>query len=88
MCTHLRGQFDLLPNPVELRHQQAEYVRLFSSLVQTYRSGKKADQREMLENAFVVRHLLPDEVRLIVRDWLDFEQAGEVQHEAKKSVFV
>lgn len=84
----LRGQLDLLPNPAELRHQQVEYVRLFSSLVQTYRSGKKADQREMLENAFVVRHLLPDEVRLVARDWLDFEQAVEVQSEAKSHVFV
>jgi DNA invertase Pin-like site-specific DNA recombinase len=69
--TQLRSQLDLLPNPLELRRGQAEYVKLFSSMVDTYRASNRAERREQLQNAFCVRHLLPGEVRLKSRDLED-----------------
>lgn len=83
----LRGKLDLLPNPAELRKQKAAYLKLFSSLVDTYRAGTRSDQRELLTDVFVVRHLAPGEVKLIAKEWSDYEQMDEAQNEATKLVF-
>ena len=81
--SQLRGQLDLMPNPAELRKEQAEYIKLFSSLVDTYRAGARAERRELLQNAFCVRHLLPGEVRLVVRDWVDVRHEETKQNNSK-----
>jgi DNA invertase Pin-like site-specific DNA recombinase len=81
--SQLRGQLDLMPNPTELRNEQAEYIKLFSSLVDTYRAGTRAERRELLQNAFCIRHLLPGEVRLAVRDWVDVRGQKITQNNSK-----
>lgn len=81
--SQLRGQLDLMPNPAELRKEQADYIKLFSSLVDTYRAGTRAERRELLQNAFCIRHLLPGEVRLIVSDWVDVRREEITQNGSK-----
>ena len=76
------GQSDRT-DTAELRKEQAEYIKLFSSLVDTYRAGARAERRELLQNAFCVRHLLPGEVRLVVRDWVDVRHEETKQNNSK-----
>lgn len=81
--SHLRAQLDLLPNPAELKREQAEYIKLFSSLVETYQAGKRTERRELLHNAFHIRHLLPGEVRMVARDWIGFRSEASIPNDHK-----
>jgi len=59
----------------------------FSTLVGTYQSAKTAERRELLHNTYSVRHILPGELRLEVRDWLDDVQADPAQDQRKILTF-
>ena len=85
--SQLRGQLDQMPNPAELRKQKAEYIKRFSTLVDTYRSAKTAERRDLLQNTYAVRHILPGELRLEVRDWLHDTQADPAQIQSKMLTF-
>lgn len=85
--SQLRGQLDQMPNPAELRKQKAEYIKRFSTLVDTYRSAKTAERRDLLQNTYAVRHILPGELRLEVRDWLHDTQADPAQNQSKMLTF-
>lgn len=67
--SQMRSRLELLPNPHELRKERNEYFRLFESLRKTYNASTPADRRNIMDNIFVRRHLIPGEVLLTKREW-------------------
>lgn len=84
--SQLRTQLDLLPNPADLRTRFDAYLDLFSNLKETFAAGTVFDQRELLDNVFTRRHILPGEVRLTERNWTaDFAENSAIV--SRKSAF-